>query len=214
MVITLDRPLLSGLALLLHRAADILQIRWVTGPQDIIRGQNRDIGNNHAELFAKHQIRGVRGLVVIEEHELDLLDLAAGEQLVQRLVTSTDDNADKVPQASQLDQHVGDGGIFRVQFQTEIALAASSPDGIAEQYGRVAYVAAQFDHCMWLEFSNEIGDDLAFGSSHIHETIFLFELVDEIQNPLRVASDLIDVGLFVDEVQELKLFSALVLYID
>ena len=67
---------------------------------------------------------------------------------------------------------------------------------------------------MWLEFSNEIGDDLAFGSSHIRETIFLFELVDEIQNPLRVASDLIDVGLFVDEVQELKLFSALVLYID
>jgi hypothetical protein len=66
---------------------------------------------------------------------------------------------------------------------------------------------------MWLEFSNEISDDLAFGGSHIHETIFLFELVDEIQNPLRVASDLINVGLFVDEMQELELFSAFMLYI-
>jgi hypothetical protein len=40
------------------------------------------------------------------------------------------------------------------------------------------------------------------------------ELVDEIQNPLRVASDLIDVGLSVDEVQELELFSTLLLYMD
>lgn len=44
--------------------------------------------------------------------------------------------------------------------------------------------------------------------------IFLFELVDEIQNPLRVASDLIDVGLSVDKVQELELFSTLMLYMD
>jgi hypothetical protein len=37
--------------------------------------------------------------------------------------------------------------------------------------------------------------------------------MDEIQNPLRVASDLINVGLFVNEMQELDLFPTLMLYV-
>ena len=130
---------------------------------------------------------------------------------MQGRVTATDQDADDIPQPGELNQQVGDSSESRVQLQTEVPLATCATHGIAKQDGRVADVAAQLDHRMGLDFCDQVGDHLALFGADVHEEVLLFELVDQINDLLGVALDFIQVGLAVDEVEELQLPSIIVL---
>ena len=148
---------------------------------------------------------------MVNEHKLNMLDFTAGVQLVQRRITATDQDADDIPQPGQLNQHVGDSSESRVQLQTEVPLATSATHGITKQNGRVADIGTQLDHRMRLDFCDQVGDHLALFDTDVHEEVLLFELVDQINDLLGVALDFIQVGLAVDEVEELQLPSIIVL---
>lgn len=203
-VITAGWTALGGFTLLLHRAAHVFQIRRVPGIDDIIGDQNGHVRHDKAQLLAQLQVRRVRGLIMVQEEDLDLFDFAAGIQLVQTQIAPPDQDAHEVAQPGQIEQHVRDGRVLRVHFQAVVSSTTCATRGIAEQDGRVADVAAQLDHGLGLALCDQLRDDLAFRSPDVHKIVPGGELVDQIEHFLRVALDFIPVGLVVDEVQELE----------
>lgn len=93
----------SGLTLLLTRAADVLEIRWVARLDDIVRGQDC-AWSDQSKLFTQLQIGRVCRFVVVEEHQIDMFDSTAIVQSLDAHVTGPDDDFDNVTEAGQVNQ--------------------------------------------------------------------------------------------------------------
>lgn len=62
---------------------------------------------------------------------------------------------------------------------------------------------------MWFALVDEVGDDRAFLGPDGHEGVGLRELVDQVEDGLRIAADGVNVWLVEDEVQEFELAALL-----
>lgn len=199
------RRLLRGCLLLLDSRPHILEVRGISGRDDVI-GRQHGPRPDQAQLFAQLQVGRVRRLIVVQEHEIDAGERARGVKAADGRFARADDDLDDVTQPGQVDQACDDGRELRVALEAEVALAAGALDGIAEQDARVADVATELDHGGRSDLCDERGHNLALVVTHIHEVFCRARvLVNGGEHGGRVVADLLNAGLRVDKVEELNL---------
>lgn len=204
----------SVLPLLLHAAADVLQVNRRAGVDHIISSDDR-AGHHHPQFLTDLQIRLVRRLVVVDKHKLDLPQLPARMQPPEREVTPPDVHLHDIAQPGQIHQRPGDGRKLGVHLQAHVALAAVPAHGVPEQHGGVPGVPAQLDHCFGLDLVDQVCDDLPLRVADVHHVVFRAAVeVDGLDDLGRGAADLVDVGEVVDEVEELDFTSIVELQVN
>ncbi|KAI6764501.1 hypothetical protein HG530_008290 [Fusarium avenaceum] len=131
----LSKPIHIGplsLLLLRHTTPHISQIRRVSRLDDVIRC--KDAARSHeSEALAELQIACVRGLVVVQEHEVDLADGLVLVQTRETGIAGTDDHAGDVAQAREVEKGCYNGCEFGVALEGVVVCAAGFADGVGEE---------------------------------------------------------------------------------
>lgn len=121
------------LALFLHRASNIFKVRRIPGLYDVIGCQNGP-WRNEAKMLTKFEIRGVRWLVMIEKHQVDMVEGATAVQSLDGVGTRTNDDFDDVAKTCKVHQRHDDSCELGISFQTEVPLSAGLTNSITKQY--------------------------------------------------------------------------------
>ena len=211
--------LLDRLALLSDAASHIFEVGWVAWLDHIVCCQNT-AGCDELELFAEFQVGLVRRLVVVEEHEVNVLQRAAVMQPLDRSITGADLDLDDVAEASEGHKRLDHCSENRITLQTPIALTTSLADGIAKKKARVTNVPTKFNlpcrsakkarlrgnlqaanHCLRFDLCDQVAHNLALVFADIHEVLLRASiLVNGCKNVFWRAPDLLNVGMGVNEV--------------
>jgi hypothetical protein len=196
---------LQSLSLLLWATADICQVPGISRLDDIVSCEHGS-GSNELQFFAEFEVSRVRWLVVIQKHQVDVLQNALGVQSLQRSVAGPNHDFDNIAQPSQIDQTHDDRCEFGTSLQAEILLASDFAKSVAKKNARVSDVTSELHHDLRLHFDDKVSHSLALVLSNIHEILLgASEIVYGREHLSGGASDGVDVVSPKDVVQQLDL---------
>ena len=213
--------LLRLLELVFDTASNVLEVWRVSWLDHVIGSQYRAFGDQ-TQLFTKLKVGRVGRLVMIQKHEIDVLQLPRLVQTSNGFVTGANDDLDDVGETCQVDKRHDDGSKRRIALQAEVPLPSSFAYCITEEDARIANVAAEFDlglfvssqlklqqltyHCLGLDLCNKICHYTTLVLSNIHEVLLRATiLINGCENILGRAPDLLNIGVRVNKVQKLDL---------
>lgn len=130
--------------LLFDATPDVFEVWWVARLDHVIGGQHRAF-SDQTQFFAKLQVGRIGRLVVVEEHEIDVLQLSRLMQASDRFIAGANDDLDNVRKTCQIDKRHDHCGKCRITLQTEVPLPSGFAKCIAEQNTRVANVATKLN---------------------------------------------------------------------
>lgn len=143
---------------------------WVSGRDDVVGGEHGALADE-TQLLTELQVGRVGGLVVVQEHHVNLL----AEQAFllgphNPLVARPHHDTHGIPQSRKVHEAGDDGGELRVALEAKVlCLWVRLARGVGEEDGAVANVAAEFDHDGRGDLGDERGDDGALLRADVHE---------------------------------------------
>lgn len=135
-----DVTLFYCLPLLCNSASDVLEIRWVSGRDDIVGSHDRAWGDK-TQFLAELEVSLIGWLVMVEEHHVNVLERSRLVQTLDRDVARANNHLDRVAESGKIDERGDDSSEFGISFETEVLLASCLAYGIAKGNARVTNVS-------------------------------------------------------------------------